>query len=271
MQAYGFAVVSVYVIFVDMKFDRKKAKALTNARELELYDMSRPPRLSKLTVKELNALIKRSRNLRDKLRDVKRTQVRSKLSQAKARGVEAADRSREKAELFAEVHNVFTARLAKIEAGGANVRSKPAKKPPTKTDKNIETRADRTSARQKLKAVKNAANAPAASSRKKAAPPPSSPAMAAAKAKKTLASAARVSKAAPKGDSKPARSPKATFASKAAANPERTVLESPQAAARKPDPVGKVEHERIARSGITRKRGHLSSLNKRKQGKRDSR
>ncbi|HMQ03731.1 MAG TPA: hypothetical protein PKD26_07435 [Pyrinomonadaceae bacterium] len=266
----SFTVNEVYAIFVYMKFNRNQAKALTNAKELELYDMARPPKLSKLSVKELNDLIKRSRTLRDKLRDLKRTQVRAAQAKSKTRGAKPADRSREKAELFGEVHDVFVARLEKVQAGEARSKAKPATKKPTKTDKNIKTRADRTGVRQKLKAVKKAARTPAAAEKtggKKKAVPKTSPGV---KTKAPLASAARVSKAAPTKNRAATRSAKATFASKAAVNPERTVTETPQSAARKPDPVGKVEHERISRSGIARQRGHLSSLNKRNQGKRDS-
>ncbi len=247
-----------------MKLNRNEAKALTNAKELELYDMARAPRLNKLTVKELENLVKRSRTLRDKLTDVKRNQVRSKQATAKARGAAPADRSKEKAALFGEVHDVFVAQLAKVEAGELKAKAKPSTKKPTKADKNIETRSDRTGVRQKLKAVKKTANTgPTGAPAKKAASSKNSE-------KKPLASAARVSKASPAKNKGKDRSAKATFASKSAVNSERTVLETPQAAARKPDPTGKVEIERIARSGMTRQRGHLSSQNKRKQGRRDS-
>lgn len=249
-----------------MKFNRNQAKTLTNAKELEMYDMACAPKLNKLTVKELRDLVKRSRVLRDKLRDVKRAQVRAKQASSKTRGAAHADRSKEKAELFAEVHEIFTERLKKVEANEVATKTKPATKKPTKTDKYIETRAGRTGVRQKLKAVKKVSNTEA---REK--PAKKVTAAAARSEKKPLASAARVSKAAPAKNKAKARSAKATFASKAAANPARTVQETPQSAARKPDPAGKVEQERIARSGVTRQRGHLSALNKRKQGKRDSR
>lgn len=204
-----------------MKLNRNEAKALTNAKELELYDMARAPRLNKLTVKELKNLVKRSRTLRDKLKDVKRSQVRSKQATAKARGVQPADRSKEKAELFAEVHDVFVARLAKVEAAEAKAKEK----------------------------EKAAA--------KKAAP------------KKPLASA---SKGRGTGAGRPAasRSDKATVVSKAAAHADVDATQGPQAAARLDDPTALVEETRIARSGITRQRGHLSGVNKRRQGKRDS-
>jgi hypothetical protein len=203
-----------------MKFNRIEAKALTNAKELELYDTARAPRLNKLSVKELKNVVKRSRTLRDKLQDKKRGQVRSNQASTRSRGVEAADRSKEKAELFSEVHDIFVARLEKVEA--AETKSK-----------------------EKEKAAKSAAS------------------------KKPLASAAggRGAGAAARSSS---RSAKASTASKAAVNTETETIQKPQEAARKNDPVGKVEQDRIARSGITKQRGHLSSVTKRRQGKRDA-
>jgi hypothetical protein len=257
-----------------MKYDRNQAKALTNARELELYDMARPPKLNRHSVKELRDLVRRSRTLRDKLRDVKLTQVRSKLAKTKTRGVEPAERSRAKAELFSEVHEALVARLEKVEAGDAKARAKPATKKPTKTDKNIKTRAERTSVKQKLKKVKKIANAPApgpagkkrsAKAKKEVAESDKS---SSDKPKKLLASAA-VSKTGSRSNAG-GRSEKATFASKSAQNPEVDAQQSSQSSARRESSVGKVEQSRIARSGITRQRGHLSGLNKRRQGKRDS-
>jgi hypothetical protein len=264
-----------------MKFNRNQAKALTNTKELELYDLARPPKLNKLSVNELRNLVKRSRTLRDKLRDVKRTQVRSKQAKTKTRGPQPADRSREKAELFAEVHDVFVARLEKVEAGEAKAKAKPAANKPTKTDKNIETRADRTSVKQKLKKVKKLANAPAptpAGKTGKAATKKTSnnkrsddgKAKKASNPIKLLASAA-LSKTGAKPKTRAAsRSAKATFASKAATTADIDTIQSPQEASRKPDPVRKVEQTRIARSGVKKKLSHVSAVNKRKQGRRDA-
>jgi hypothetical protein len=257
-----------------MKFNRNQAKALSNAKELELFDNARPPKLNKLTVRELKEMVKRSRTLRDKLRDVKVMQVRSKLAKAKTRGVEPAERSRVKAELFSEVHDAFVARLETVEAGAAKAKTKSAVKKPTKTDKNIETRAERTAVKQKLKNVKKAANAPEpgpVGKKRNATAKQAVPASAKSsgeKPKKLLASAARSKTGSSTNTA--GRSEKATFASKSAQNPEVDARQSPQSAARSETSVGKVEQTRIARSGIARQRGHLSGLNKRRQGKRDS-
>lgn len=254
-----------------MKFNRNQAKALSNSRELELYDSARPPQLNKLTVAELKRKVKSSRTLRDKLRDVKRGQVRSAQAKSKGRGAVPADRSREKADLFAEVHDVFVARLAKLEAGEAKAKPTKAVKKSGKADKKIKTRAERTGTRQKLKAVKRSTDRPAKPAAKAKTSGTATAKAEKAKAKKPLASAARVSKAAPAKNRAAARSPKATSASKAAMHPEVDEALSLQAAARKAVSAGKVEQARIARSGITRQRAHLSGVNKRRQGKRDSR
>jgi hypothetical protein len=195
-----------------MKFDRKQAKALTTEKELELYDDARSPRLTKHTIADLKRLVKRSRTLRDKLRDVKKSQVRGAQKKTQARGLAAPDRSREKAELFSEVHDVFVARLEALEQRAAKEKAREA-------------------------------------------------------SKKLLASAAK-SKA--KAPAKPARSAKATTASKAAKNPAVDTVQKPQTAARTRSTKAKVEQTRIARSGITQKRSHLASTNKRNQARRDS-
>ena len=98
---------------------RDQAKALSTKSDLELYDAAQPPRLTNLTKAELKDLVKRSRELRDKLLDVKRKQIRSKQSKTGQRGTDANARSAEKARLYSEVHDVFVARLAAIEAADA--------------------------------------------------------------------------------------------------------------------------------------------------------
>lgn len=195
-----------------MKFNRNQAKVLTNDRELELFDESRAPRINKLTVKELKNFVKRSRTLRDKLRDVKRSQVRSKQAAERSRGVDPADRSREKAELFSQVHDAFVARLDAVEARAAKEKAR-------------------------------------------------------SEAKKLLASAAK-SRGSSRASAGSNRSVKATTASKAATDPEMTGKRSPGARAEVSD--GKVKGAKIAKSGISRKRSHIASVNKRRQARRDS-
>ncbi len=243
-----------------MKFNRNDAKTLSNPRELELYDAARPPKLNQHSVKELRDLVKRSRTLRDKLRDVKKGQVRSMQTKTKARGAEPADRSKEKAEIYAEVHDVFVARLEKVEAGDAKAASEKAAAKPTKTDKNLQTRAARTAVKQKLGKVAKQANAPEVRPKGKA---------------KAGASATRGIDAKPKKLATAVGPPKKRLIIGGdPVDPEqsRTGLEpaTPQSAARRRPAKAKVEEDRISRSGITKKRSHLSSVGKRNQAKRDS-
>lgn len=195
-----------------MKFTRRHAKALTTEKELSLFDESRAPRLQKHTIAELKQLVKRSRTLRDKLRDVGKSQARLAQRSTRSRGATAPDRSLEKAELFSEVHDIFVARLEMLEQRAAQEKARAAEK-------------------------------------------------------KLLASAAK-RKRGPK--EKDGRSVKSASASKATQNPVVNTMQKPQTAARIPSTKAKIEKNRLSRSGITRKRSHLSSANKRNQAKRDS-
>jgi hypothetical protein len=244
-----------------MKFKRNDVKALSNARELELFDEARPPKLNKHSTRELRDLVKRSRTLRDKLRDVKKGQVRSMQTKTKTRGGVPADRSKEKAEMFAEVHDVFVARLAKVEAGEARTADKKSPSKLTKTDKDLNTRAERTATKQKLGKVIKQANAPKARPKGKAIQAKTS-----AKAGKEaklgkLATAVGPPKKRLKINSDPIDPAEA---------PGGMEPGAAKSAARRRPAKAKVEEDRISRSGITKKRSHLSSVNKRNQAKRDS-
>ncbi len=237
-----------------MKFNRNQAKELTNARELEMYDSAQAPQLDKLSVKELKDLVKRSRTLRDKLRDVKRSQVRSQQSKTAARGAAPAERSAEKADLFAEVHDIFAARLEKVEAGEAKAKADDGKKP-TKTDKNIETRGDRTAAKQALTGVKKKANAPASRPAGKARNDDAKP------GKKSLASATS------------ANAPgKVKTSDDAVDGQEQSTAGTGKSSggAANTGERGKIDLNRISRSGRSKKMAHISATNKRNQARRDS-
>lgn len=209
-----------------MEFTRNEAKVLANAKELELYDNARKPNLTKLTKTELKSLVKRSRTLRDKLRDVKRKQVRSKQAQKGSRGSGAADRSQEKAAMFTEVHDIFVERLAYVEEKEAKQKEK-----------------------EKVEKAKQAAAKKAASAKKKIS----------------------VAGVAPDKIKKKTRSVKATTASKSAVDPTIDADMSVQAKARKGTARAKIIQERMDKSGVPKQRAHISSLNKRRQGKKDSR
>lgn len=255
-----------------MKFDHKSAKALSSTKELALFDSSRSPKLNRYTVAELKQLVQSSRALKDKLTNVKRSQIRTGQAATSQRGVSAANRSREKAELYSDVHDRFVKRLEELEASAAT-KATPAAAPgrPTKTAKRIESKADRTLVRQKLKSVKSDVNAtkPAPAGKAKTVKAtPKIPVAGTKGAKKTLASMATSS--AGKGEPVTIRSAKATTASKAAVNPEVDALQSKRSAARVPTSQGEVLKTRFAKSGAPRQTAHQSSANKRGQSKRDS-
>src|SRR5262245_47529167 len=111
-----------------MKFNRTRARELTTPKEFELYDLARTVNLNKLAPRDLKNLVRRSRTSRDKHLDVKRTQIRSTQSVKRSRGADASERNRERAELFADIHDAFVARLAKLEAKPRAARPK-SKKP----------------------------------------------------------------------------------------------------------------------------------------------
>ena len=208
-----------------MKLDLKQAKELSTNKELELFDNARPPRLNKLTVAELKQMVKRSRMLRDKLRDVKRGETRSAQAKAAQRGKSAADRTVEKAKLYAEVHDTFVKRLESVEKAAA------AKADKAKTlGKKVPER----------------------------------------KAPVTDFASAAIGKGVP-AHPEPERSVKATTASKAAIDPTAGANQSPQTVAERWARRGKIVETRIAKGGALQMHGHASSLNKRNQGKRDSR
>jgi hypothetical protein len=104
---------------VTMPYTRTSAKALLTAAELELYDMGRRETIAQLDRRTLIAKIKRTRNLRDKYRDLYRRQrleARERTGAKRGLSGVANVRTREKAELFGELLARFEAKLAKVDA-----------------------------------------------------------------------------------------------------------------------------------------------------------
>lgn len=257
-----------------MNFDRRQAKALSTPAELKLFDNSRPPRLNKFTEAELKNMVTRGRTLRDKLRDLAEKETRSRQSEKGLRGTKASERSIKKANLYSEVYEAFVSRLAALSAGEAKAKEVVSKKPSRKV-RNIEARADRTAARHNLKQVKENANAIKRKTARTAESSKSAPKAAGTKMaepKELLASAA-ISRMPVKpgiAASTSGRSAKATTASKTAVDKSVGEDQKPQTAGRKPNFQGKILETRMARSGQTRKRAHISSVGKRHQARRDS-
>jgi hypothetical protein len=101
-----------------MPYTRTAAKTLLTGAELELYDLGRRESLAQLDRRTLIAKIKRTRNLRDKYRDLYRRQrleTRDRTGSKRGASGVANVRTREKAELFGELLARFEAKLAKVD------------------------------------------------------------------------------------------------------------------------------------------------------------
>jgi hypothetical protein len=105
-----------------MTYTLAQAGKLLNVSEFALFSASRADALKTHTAARLRAKVKRARALRDKFRDLFKRQrlvTRSRTgSKAGARGA-ANERTRRKAELFAQVLQRFEKRLAQVEAAEA--------------------------------------------------------------------------------------------------------------------------------------------------------
>lgn len=98
-----------------MAISSARAKTLCNASELGLVKSSTRRESGMMTIEQLRKALARARKLRDKWRDQAAKQRRSSQRKQGARATDANARSKEKAELFGEVVNRFTAQLEKIE------------------------------------------------------------------------------------------------------------------------------------------------------------
>jgi hypothetical protein len=113
-----------------MPYTRTSAKTLLTGAELELYDMGRRETIAQLDRRTLIAKIKRTRNLRDKYRDLYRRQrleTRERTGAKRGLSGVANVRTREKAELFGELLERFEAKLAKVDAAAKLVAEREAK------------------------------------------------------------------------------------------------------------------------------------------------
>lgn len=98
-----------------MLFTRAKAEALLNRTEMGLYDDSRINNLRRLAASEIGQRIERGRRARDRARDlVRRQKLSSRERTGAKRGASglANERSKQKAELMADILKRFEAALA---------------------------------------------------------------------------------------------------------------------------------------------------------------
>lgn len=115
-----------------MPITRAKASQLLNQREMALYDDSRINGLRQLDDKALTARVTRARTARDRARDlVRRQKLASRERTGSKRGASgsANQRSKDKAELLADILDRFETRLREVEGAAARTRkSAPARK-----------------------------------------------------------------------------------------------------------------------------------------------
>lgn len=102
-----------------MAYNRIQAARLLSASEMEVFVSSLKEQLSGLGAPRLRVMIRRTRALRDKFRDLLRRQrleTRSRTGSKSGRGGAANQRTAQKAQAFAEVLERFEARLARVDA-----------------------------------------------------------------------------------------------------------------------------------------------------------
>ena len=194
-----------------MPITRAKASSLLNQKEMALYDDSRINGLRQLDARGLASRIKRARTARDRARDlVQKHKLASRASTGSKRGSsgQANQRSKDKAELMAEILQRFEGRLKDVEREAAPAKSTSAgratKKPAaSKTSKQAAKNTTApTAARAGKAATKKTSTAKSTSTAKKAstAKKPST-AKKTAPARKTASTAGKRAGAGPAGAS----------------------------------------------------------------------
>lgn len=243
-----------------MPINMNRAKALCSKPELELIKQSSPRQIGEHTPARLRSKISRARKLRDKFRDLGRSQrreVRGKQKPRRSRPAQSYSNTKEKAEIFQQVLDRFQTRLEKLEA--QDNKQKTADKPTKKTAK---------------KTAKDTAGKPAKKTAKKAAK------KTAKKAARNAAQRARATAAPRTARKKRGRGVASAKMTSAGASPAF------HAGAVSP-PGGVVENKTLKKSSkrskgarkqdeftqqvhINRPQGHTSSQTRRNQAKRDA-
>lgn len=113
-----------------MAYTITQARKLLTTGELSVFESSRPQPMRGLTPARLRSKLERSRKLRDKYRDLFRRQtVATRAAPARKRSPVGSDnqRTRQKAELFAEVLTRYETELKRVDAA-AKAAAKAAEK-----------------------------------------------------------------------------------------------------------------------------------------------
>lgn len=116
-----------------MPITRAKASQLLNLKEMALYDDSRINGLRKLDAKALAARVQRARAARDRARGLVRTQKlasQARTGSKRGTGGDANQRSKEKAELLADILKRFETQAREVaREERAAAKRKPVEKP----------------------------------------------------------------------------------------------------------------------------------------------
>lgn len=106
-----------------MQITRAKATALLNRGEMQLYDDSRHNPVRKFSMAQLESRVTRARSARDRARDlVRRQKLASRDRTGSKRGTSGAanQRSKDKAEILADILKRFESRLAELKKADGN-------------------------------------------------------------------------------------------------------------------------------------------------------
>lgn len=281
-------------------YTRTQAKTLLNASELALFDAGRTQAVRAHSPAQLRSKLQRSRRLRDKYRDLFRRQrldTRQRTGSKDGRSGQANARSQEKAVLFDELMGRFQDRLDRVEAAAdrkAMTKKVVAKKVAAKKATTKKVAAKKVVAK-KVAAKKVAAKKATARkatmkvvAKKAAGKKAAAKQVAAGKATASTAAAGKsVGRAGPDATTRAARLPAGKALdgcrgtpAEVAATPAQGVppgLPDALAANASPDHGGfiderarQVAQERhFATSGVKTIHAHISSRDRRKQGRRD--
>jgi hypothetical protein len=278
-----------------LSFDTKTAKLLCTSDEYQIFENSLPEKLEKLTESQLRELVLRSRAVRDKWRDVDRGQRRATQADRGHRQNAENARSKDKALLFTEVHQVFVDQQTKVEKGIVDVEAGQKTTKAPKSNRRLESRATRAATRVTLQDEKRKLNQSAKKSDAK-----NNGSSALAKSTKTSADSIGPSNALKNSSPKSGTVKKTTKSKSVFKKPVVTKARKKALAKRAEAEASKIAtpHKPLAKSdqtltasqrdarnrpihakavtnrkkvgGMTRVKAHTSSQNKRSQARRDS-
>lgn len=255
-----------------------RAKTLCTTSELALVKASMRQEIGKLSAARLRQKQTRARTLRDKWRDQATSQKRASQETAGSRNAAYNKNSAEKADLFDELLERFTARLTKVEAEG-DTAGPLGRRRSTRSARSRTHKASRTEARSQLAELKSELKAKTQT--KTAAKQASAPVKQASKATAAKPTAAETETPATPAASATRTKAAAKRSTKRSKPPAKRPITVSQASGRsqglkatKPQQLSArtaAKKDRLTASGAIRVQKNRSAANKRNQGRRDAR